>query len=95
MIINYAICCGPYADGPVSTPSFVKVHWDPAPEKTVYIPVQAGFEKSSTQEEKSKPTCSETFEWPGTSEGKALLLRFTDYLELTYSSSGESKRELC
>ncbi|MCJ1465406.1 hypothetical protein MMC07_004024 [Pseudocyphellaria aurata] len=88
MVINNDICCGFSANGP-PVPNFVKVRWKPDPNKEVTIvkiDVQAGFDGDSTSET-SRPTCSGIFEWPGTSEGKALLLHFTEKFELAYADN--------
>lgn len=70
---------------------FVAVNTDPGPATTLlHITVQAGFAKTSTTKE-SKPTCSETFEWPAPSDSGQPFLQFTENLELAYLSD-ESKR---
>lgn len=93
MMINNMKCCGSSVDHPYTT-FVVAVNQDPGPDDFFYITVQAGFPKISTHQE-SRPTWSETFEWPAWSDTTALSLEFTENLELAYSFSKESKRALC
>ncbi|MCJ1465408.1 hypothetical protein MMC07_004026 [Pseudocyphellaria aurata] len=96
MVTDRGICCGSNAHGPPSVPTSVRVPWDPVPNENVnlldpaqnekvnlHITVQAGFDGDSTLK-LSRPTCSETFEWPGTSSGWPFIVRFTEKFELAY-----------